>query len=114
MAGSSVKVSTRDHSHTGGYGGSPSRKSPCIANQSGSTHSNSTKCNCNVLVRSPPPRKTARVDNASVTHVRSEAEDRSANPVTVQSPCNISQNLDPSPSEAAAVGSQTSQVSLSN
>ena len=113
MAGSSVKVSTRDHLHTGGYGGSPFPKSPSIANQPGSTHSRSTKCDCNVLVRSPP-RKTARVDNASVAHVRSEAEDRSANPVTVQSPCNISQNLDPSLSEAAAVGGQTSQVSLGN
>ena len=88
---------------------SSSCKPPYTGDQP-SSHSHSTKDD---LIQSPP-RKAARVDD---TLVKSQlTEDGSASPMTVHSSHKISQNHGPSQSEAeaeaAAVSSQTSQVSL--
>ena len=90
---------------------SSSCKPPCTDDQP-SSHSHSTKDDYNILIQSPP-RKTARVDDALV---QSQAENRSACPMMVHSSHKISQNLGPSQceAEAAAVSSQTSQISLGN
>lgn len=124
MVYSSDKVSTGSHfEKSGGHDDllphlqantshrtcSSSCKPPCTDDQP-SSHSHSTKDD--ILIQSPP-RKTARIDDALV---QSQAEDGSACPMTVHSSRKISQNFGPSQceAEAAAVSSQTSQISLGN
>ena len=84
-----LQVKTSHRTHSSSY------KPPYTGDQPLS-HSHSTKDD---LIQSPPC-KTARIDD---TLVKSQAEDGSACPMTLHSSHKISQNNDPSQSEAEAV-----------
>lgn len=115
MVHSHDRVSTGSHLEK--FGGNDDLLPPLQANTSQRTCSSSCKTpsignqpSSHSLIQSPP-RKAARVDDVLV---QSQTGGGSACPMTVNSPHKISQNLGPSQSEATAVSSQTSQVSLGN